>query len=680
MPAAKKEWSEVGHASISVQQTVQPSQVVVTAAARTDVRNSSDLEHAGSGRPDRTSPELSNPEEHERHSQQRPLDQPIGIPQAQGAKTQEGRLDDAMSIKRRLAAVAFADVAGFSRLIAANDVETLRKWRVLRKEIMDPHMVRNGGRVAEMAGDAVLVEFASAVNAVRWAADVQRAVQGAEKEPEQTALRLRIGINVEDVIDDEGVLQGDGVNIAARIHQAAEPGQIVVTATVRDYVMNRLPVAFRDLGTPALKNIARPVRVFAIEWIEGADGASVAHPYLQWSSRPTLAVLPFRTVGGTEDDTYFGDGITEDIIAGLSRSRSLYVIARNSTLRYRDRSKDLRQIASELDVRYVLDGSVRRQATRLRINAELIDVVANRAVWAQRFEGTNEDVFEFQDRIATSIVGSLEPRVQAVEAARIGDRPTESLDAYNCVLKALSRLYLFTAESYREAGELFERAIALDPAYAQAHAYMAWWLNFQIGEGRSTDPEADKARALAVSRRAVELDPEDSFALAVAGHLLAFLAHKPDDAEGLFEQALALNQNSAFAWGVSALTFAYLGRPDEALERLQNAWRLNPFDPLNFYFWIVAGIAEFVAGRYDEAIAWLRKSKRANPRFIASLRMLAASLALSGDESGAREVAGELLAVDPGFQVSKFISWYPLQKPEDLARLAAGLRMAGLPE
>jgi TolB-like protein/Tfp pilus assembly protein PilF len=589
-------------------------------------------------------------------------------------------LDDALSIKRRLAAVAFADVAGFSRLIAANDVETLRRWRALRKEIMDPHMVRNGGRVAEVAGDAVLVEFASAVNAVRWAADVQRAVQGAQDEPEEFALRLRIGINVEDVIDDDGVLQGDGVNIAARIHQAAEPGQVVVTASVRDYVMNRLPIAFRDLGTPALKNIARPVRVFAIEWIEGAEGATASHPYLQWSSRPTLAVLPFRTIGGTDDDTYFGDGITEDIISGLSRSRSLYVIARNSTLRYRDRTKDLRQIASELDVRYVLDGSVRRQATRLRINAELIDAVANRAIWAQRFEGTNEDLFEFQDRIATSIVGSLEPRVQAVEAARVGDRPTESLDAYDCVLKALSRLYQFTEESHREAGALLERAIALDPSYAQAHAYMAWWLNFQVGEGRSSDPDADRARALAVSRRAVELDSEDPFVLAVAGHLLAFLAHKPEDAEDLFEQALALNQNSAFAWGLSALTFAYLGRPDEALERLQNSWRLNPFDPLNFYLWIVAGIAEFVAGRYDEAIAWLRKSRRANPRFMAALRMLAASLALSGDESGAREVARELLAMDPGFRVSKFVSWYPLQRPEDLARLEAGLRTAGLPE
>ena len=597
------------------------------------------------------------------------------MPQVQLAN--EETPDRSSTIKRRLAAIAFADVAGFSRLMAVDEVETVRRWRELRSEIMEPHMARHGGRVAQIAGDAVLVEFPSAVNAVRWAVDVQRSQQTRSNEPDPAALRVRIGINVEDVIDDDGILQGDGVNITARIHQAAEPGQIVVTAAVRDYVMNRLPVAFHDLGMPSLKNIVRPVRVFAIEWI---GGQVVPHPYLQWSTRPTIAVLPFRTIGGTDDDSYFGDGITDEIITGLSRSRSLFVIARSSTLRYRDRQKDSRQIASELDVRYILDGSVRRQGTRLRINTELIDMMANRPIWAERFDGSTEDVFEFQDRIAANILGSLEPRLRAVEAARVLDRPTESLDAYHCVLKALSRLYLFTAESYREAGELLERAISLDPSYAQAHAYLAWWLNFRIGEGWSLDTKADSARAIAVSQRAVELDREDAFVLAVAGHILSFIGRRPAEAIELFDQALALNQNSAFAWGLSALTLAYLGRADEALERMQNVWRLNPFDPLNFYFLIIAGIAEFVAGRYSEAISWLRKSKRVNPRFIACLRMLAASLALSGDQASAQAVAQELLAIEPSFSVSKFVSWYPLQRAEDLARLEAGLRAAGLPE
>jgi adenylate cyclase len=583
------------------------------------------------------------------------------------------------AINRRLAAIAFADVAGFSRLMALNDVETVRRWKTLRTQVMEPHLLRHGGRLVDLAGDGMLVEFTSAVNAVRWAADVQRAQHTALNTNDPFALHLRIGINVDDVIAEDGLLQGDGVNIASRIHQAADPGQIVVTAVVRDYVTNRIPVVFHDLGTPPMKNISRPIRVFSVEWVEGGKIDLTTQPYLQWSSRPTVAVLPFRTIGGTDEDRYFGDGITDEVITELSRSRGLYVIARSSTLRYRERGKDLRQIAAELDVRYVLDGSVQRQKTRLRISCQLIDVGANRPIWAERFEGSTDDLFQFQDRIGTSVLGKLEVRVRAVEAARVRDHPTESLDAYHCVLKAMALLYRFTPESYQTAGELLERAIALDPSYPQAYAYLAWWLNFRIGEGWSENPEADRARALRISQHAIELDSEDPFVLAVGGHILSFLGRKPAEAIDLFDQALALNQNLAFAWGLSALTLAYLGRPDEALGRLQNVWRLNPFDPLAFYYWITTGIAEFVAGRYDEAIAWLRKCKRANPRFIAGLRMLAASLALSGNEADARKVAEELLTIEPSFRVSTFISWYPLQQAEDLARLEAGLRTAGLP-
>ena len=583
-------------------------------------------------------------------------------------------------LKRRLAAIAFVDVAGYSRLIDTDEAATIRRWKALQAELIK-HMARLGGHVVDTAGDSLMIEFTSIVNAVRWAIEVQRSQASGPDHSNHSVLRLRIGINVEDVIDDEGVLRGHGVNVAARIHQAAEPGQIVVTAAVRDYVMNRLSVAFHDLGMPPLKNITRPVRIFALGWNGHAEGELSSQPYLLWSARPTLAVLPFRTIGGADGDSYFGEGITEDIITGLSRSRSLYVVARNSTLRYRDRAKkDLRQTALELDVRYVLDGSVRRQGTHLRINADLTDVVADRAIWAQRFDGTTDELFEFQDRITATILGSLEPHLQLAEVARIRGRPTDSLDAYDCVLKAMSRLYLFKKHSLREAAELLERAIALDPSYAQAHAYLAWCLAFRIGEGRSPDPDADKARALAASQSAIELDTQDAFVLAVAGHVNSFLNGKPEEAVDFFEEALTLNQNSAFAWGLSALTFAYLGRADVAMERLQNVWRLSPFDPLNFYFWIVAGIAEFVAGRYDEAIAWLRKSRRANARFVACLRMLAASLAQAGDEAAAQAVARELLALEPSFRISTFVSWYPLQRTGDLARLEVGLRVATLPE
>jgi adenylate cyclase len=583
-------------------------------------------------------------------------------------------------LNRRLAAVAFADVASYSRLMAADESATVQRWRSLRQDILEPSIGRMGGRIAAVPGDALLVEFPSVVLAVSWAIDVQRALRGQQHGADPQPLSLRIGINVEDVIVDDGIIQGDGVNIASRIHQAAEPGQIVVTSAVRKLLRNRLPARLHDLGTPLLKNLTHSIRLFVVDWVETEAGLSAAQPYLQWSTRPTVAILPFRNVGRAPEDTYFGEGITEDIITGLSRSRAFYIIARNSTLRYRDRQSDLRQIAAELDVRYILDGSVRRSGSRLRITADLTDISANRPIWSERYDGASNELFEFQDRIVARIVGSLEPRLRAAEVARVRGRPTESLDAYDCVLKAIAHLYQFTDESYRLSGELLDRALALDSDFAQAHTYTAWRLNFIVGEGRSPDPAVDKARALAAVLRAVELDPEDSFGLTVAGHLTSFFGLRPDDAMGYFDQAIALNENSAFAWAMSALTCVYRGAPDEALDRLRNVWRLSPFDPLNFYFWIVAGLAEFVGGRYTEAAAWLRKSRRASPRFIACIRTLAAALALAGNREEAIMIGRELLAIDPTFRVSSFLAWYPLQRAEDLQRFGEGLRAADLPD
>jgi adenylate cyclase len=589
--------------------------------------------------------------------------------------------EQTVTITRRLAAVAFADVAGWSRLVEQSDVDTLRAWKALRTDVIEPRVREHGGHLLEIAGDSVLVEFPSVVAAVSWALDTQRALAHPEANGQTSGLTLRIGINVEDVIVDEERLIGDGVNIAARIHQMALPGEIVVTSAVRDFVWNKLPVAFVDLGERELKNISRPIRVHRVE--RSSAGASIparAQPHLSWTKRPAVAVLPFRNLGGNPEEGYFGDGITEDIISGLSHSHSLYVIARNSTLRYRDREMDPREIASELGVRYILQGSVRRQAARLRISSELIDAVRNRTVWAEKFDGADEEIFDFQDRIAASIVGTLEPKLYQVEAARAFEKPTENLDAYDCVLRALSLLYTFDDADFAEAGDYLRRAVVLDPLYAQAHAYLAWWHNLKTGEGRSKDPAADKESAVIGSTTAVELDPNDAFCLAVAGHVQAYLRKNLETAADMFARALQVNENSAFAWGVGGSTYCFLGRPDEALERLRNAWRLSPFDPLNFWFCTVAGLAEFVAGRYDQAIGWLRKAQRLNARFVACHRTLTASLALSGDVEAARAAAKDLLAVVPTFRVSVIASSYPLRRPGDLERLVEGLRLAGLPE
>jgi adenylate cyclase len=583
-------------------------------------------------------------------------------------------------IMRRLAAITFADVAGWSALIEKDDAGTLRAWKALRANLLEPRIREYRGRLLEVAGDAVLIEFPSAVAAVSWALDTQGALSQQEPDAAGARLSLRIGINVEDVIVDEDKLIGDGVNVAARIHQFASPGEILVTGAVRDYVWNKMPVAFEDLGEREMKNISRPIRVYRIEARESRPGIPVRHqPHLSWSRRPAVAVLPFRNLGDPEG-VYFGEGITEDIITALSRSHALYVIARNSTLRYREQPVDLRRVASELSVRYILQGSVRRQGARLRISCELVDAVGDQTVWAERFDGSHDEIFEFQDRIATSIVGTVEPKVYQAEAARALEKPTERLDAYECVLRAMALLYTLDDKSFANARMYLERATTLDPGYAQAHAYLAWWFNLWVGEGRSTDPAGDSDKASRAAARAVELDNNDAFCLAVAGHIRAYLNKDLDTAAEMFDRALRLNENCAFAWGVSASTYCFLGRPDEALERLRNAWRLSPFGPMSFFFCTVAGIAELVAGRYDQAVGWLQKAKRMNARFVPCHRTLAAALALSGDIDDARAAGRDLLSIEPRFQVSVFTSWYPLRRADDRERLAAGLRLAGLPD
>ena len=589
-------------------------------------------------------------------------------------------MEQVTSFNRRLAAIAFADVAGWSVQIERDDVATLLAWKTLRTEVIEPLILEHNGRLLEIQGDAVLIEFPSAVAAVNWAIGTQRGAAELAARKDRVVLKLRIGVNVEDVIVDEGKLIGDGVNIAARIHQAAAAGEIVATEVVRDFVRNKTSASFIDLGAHELKHISRKIRVFRVEAL--APGASVpaeAQPSLSWTKRPAIAVLPFRTLGGDAGEAYFGEGITEDIINALSRSHTFYVIARNSTLRYRDTQSDLHQVAADLQVRYILQGSVRRSAPRLRITCELIDVSNLNTVWSDKFDGNDSDIFDFQDRIAASIVGKLEPRLMRVEAERALQKPTENLGAYDCVLRALALIYTFDDQEFAEAGTYLLRATELDPSYAQAHAWLAWWYNLAAGEGRSGDPKGDRAKAQRAALSGTTLDPDDAFCLAVAAHIRAFLGSRLDDAADMFDRSVLLNENCAFAWGMSASTYCYLGRPDDALERLRNAWRLSPFDPLNFVFWTVAGIAEFVAERYDQSIAWLRKAQRANPRFSACNRTLAASLALSGEIAEAKLAARGVLELEPNFKISVFAAWYPLRGPGHLERMVRGLHMAGLP-
>ena len=584
-------------------------------------------------------------------------------------------MQGAVRVVRRLAAIAFADVVGWTRLVERDDAAAVSAWKAVQRELIEPNIQAFSGRLIEVAGDAVLVEFPSAVEAVRWAIDLLQRLDDRRTGDRANPIHMRVGISIEDAIVDEGKLLGDGVNIASRVHQMAAPDQVVITQGVRDFVWNKLPVRLVDLGEQHLKNISRPVHTYCV--LPGSDAAPDIQPHLMWENRPTVAVLPFRG-DGSEVDSYFGDGMTEEIITQLSMNHSLFVVARSSTLKYRERIAGAADIAAELGVRYLLEGSVQRRDKRLRINTGLIDATRNRELWAEHYDGADEDLFDFQEQIAVSIAAAIDPRLQEAEIARLRERPTDNFGAYDCMLRGLAVLYKFNPPDFDLAGDMFRRAIELDAGYAQAHAYLAWWHNLRFGEGLSSDMGLDRRLADEHAQAAVQLDPRDALSLSVAGHIQSFLHKSFDVAMEMFDQALHLNPSCAPAWAHSGTTLAYIGRGEEAMTRVRNAMRLSPFDQLSFSYCTTNGTAALVLGRLDEAVIWLNNAQRLNPRYKASKRLLIAALALSGELDRARPHAAELMAWEPGFTRSGFAKWYPLRSPY-LDRVLEGLSLAGIP-
>jgi adenylate cyclase len=395
--------------------------------------------------------------------------------------------------------------------------------------------------------------------------------------------------------------------------------------------------------------------------------------------RPSIAVLPFRDLSGDPQQEYFGDGITEDIIAALSRTHWLFVISRTSTLVYKSKIVDTREIAKELDVRYVVTGTVRKVASQLRVTADLIDATGGNTIWAEHYDGALADVFDFQDRITARIVGALESTLRTTEARRAFQKHPESLDAYDCVLRAFALLYRLYNDEFLQAGELLAKAITLDPGFAAAYTWRAWWYLWKFGQGWMTNPESEIQEASRLAQAALDRDPDDALALAISAHLASFFHKDCQRALELFERSLALNPNSQQAWGLSGITLCYVGEAKAALDREAYALRLSPFDPLGFYYTGVSGLAAMLCGKYDEALAFGLKSRRENPRWSVNLRFLAATLVHLGRLEEARQMAREFLAIDRAFTLSAFRRWYPLREPE-LSTYIAALRQTGLPE
>lgn len=573
-----------------------------------------------------------------------------------------------LRVARRLAAVLAAEVYGWADASDTRRQTGAGEWRRLRTELIESRITTFDGRAVELRPEAMLIEFSSAVEAMRWATELLRELC-ERREPAPVQLALRMGLAVDDVVVEDGRLIGDGVNLARLALRAAAPGEIVVTAATQALLAGKLPLATRVLPPATLEGRA-------VELVVVTTPTTTGHAPQPRMHGPGLAVLPFDCA---PEESYFGDGITEEIIAALALNRSLSVISRQSTLHYRGSALPPSRIAADLGVRYLLQGSVRRAGPQLRITAEMIDASSGRALWADRYIGGVEDLFRFQSDIAASLSAAIDPWVRQAEIARVAGRPTSSLNAYDCVLRGLSVLYTFQADDFQFAGACFRQAIELDPQYAQAHAHLAWWHNLRIGEGRSVDLGDDGHAAVSLSRRALDLDPRDALSLSVAGHIQSFVRHRFDEAMAMFEQALEANPNSGPAWARSATTLAYLGRGDEAMERVGHALRLSPFDPQRFTFYTTAGTASFVRGRLDEAIAWLLKARALNPGYRAALRLLASALGLAGEQAEAEAMAQELLQADPHFTVSVFGRLYPLVRPHH-DRLLQGLRLAGLPD
>jgi TolB-like protein/class 3 adenylate cyclase/Flp pilus assembly protein TadD len=590
-------------------------------------------------------------------------------------------------VDRRLAAIFAGDIAGYSRLMGSDEEGTLRQLKAHRKELVDPKITEHRGRIVKTTGDGMLVEFVSVVDAVRCAVDIQRGM--AERNVDVPAARrieFRIGINVGDIISDENDIYGDGVNVAARLEALAEPGGILVSRNVHDQVRDKLSFGFEDMGEQAVKNIARPIGVHRIQIAETAASAMVksavvaspAHP--TGSSRPSIAVLPFANMSGDAEQEYFADGMVEEIITELSHMRWLSVIARNSSFTYKGKSVDVKQVGRELGVRYVLEGSVRKSGNRVRITGQLIDTSTAAHLWADRFDGGIEDIFDLQDQVTANVVGAIAPRLEQAEIERAKRRPTESLDAYDYFLRGLASLYQWTRESNDEALRLFRRAIELDPNFAVAHGMAAWSFVWRKVNGWISDRANELAEVERLARRAVELGPDDVVALAGGGYALVFVVHDLDEGPAVMERALALNPNHAWTLNSSGWTKAFLGDTDTAIKYLTDAIRLSPLDPHIFRAHGGLALAHFLAGRYDEAIKWAEVSLRERPNFIAAMRELAAANALAGRLAEAQKAMARLRQIDPAVRVSTVKDWLPLRRPEDLKRLQEGLRMAGLPE
>ncbi len=571
--------------------------------------------------------------------------------------------DDAM-LHRRLAAILFADVVGYSRSMEQDEAGTLAVLKERQKSIVEPAAASFGGRIVKLMGDGVLIEFTSAVNAVTAALELQNKFsQANENLPEPRRFKLRIGINLGDVVGDGNDIFGDGVNVAARLEALAEPEGICISAKVHDEIAGKINCRFENGGEHTLKNLSRPVRIYHLRQ---EPAVALAQASSALPDRPSIAVLPFVNFSTDPEQAYFADGLTEDLITDLSRNASLFVIARNSSFAYKGKSLDARQIARELGVRYLLEGSARRAQDRVRINVQLIDAISGGHLWAERFDRDLADVFAVQDEITAKIVEAL---IGHLIQRPVRNKP-KNIEAYDLFVRAR----VLTAQSgyaTRAALPLLEQVIELDPDFADAHAWLAMNLTFQQIDGR----EIPRERILAEAERAVLLDPGHAQGYFVRGYVLAYAAGNLKAGLEQFALALQYNPNLADAWLYLSDLKVFDGKAEEAIGAVERAFKLDPHPHPTFH-WLRA-FAFYAAGKYEEAVAALQTEACQG---TGAQRILAAALAQLGRLPEAREVARQYLAENPGYSSGAWARTQPFRDPNDLNHFLEGYLKAGLPQ
>ena len=576
-------------------------------------------------------------------------------------------------VQRRLAAILATDVVGYSALMERAEEATYAEFERVKRELIEPSLSRHEGRLIRTTGDGALAEFASPLAATKCALEIQDHVASSG-----SSLTLRVGLNLGDVIvGQNGELYGDGINIAVRLEGIADPGGILMSEKVYSEVDGKLDGGLEDRGEQYLKNIAKPVRAYAV--CAGVHSASAGglSAVPQLPDKPSIAVLPFQNMSGDPEQEYFADGMVEEIITALSRFKSLFVIARNSSFTFKGRAVDIKEVGRRLGVRYVLEGSVRKAAGKVRITGQLIDAVTGAHIWADRFERDLTDVFALQDDVTIAVVSAIEPKLVQTEIAIAARRGPENLTAYDCYLRAIPQYYPATREGNAEAIRLARRALELDPQFATVAALAGVCHMQNILWGYATDPQFDRKEAIRLSRLALSIDDGDADILAWASLSSAFMVADCESEIEMVDRAVALNPNSFNAWHCRGWVYRNAGLPEEAIRSFERAFRRSPLDPRLQFTFAGIGMALIELGRFDEAIVAGKKALRHNPFFSSTYRCLASAFAHLGRDAEAREAVARLVELDPAFTIS---AWIARGGQSNSKLMIEGLRKAGLPE